>query len=147
MSLTYELRHGSYYLVDLSESPSRLTGERNIHLMTDEVALAFDRDLGTLHKHGNPERVETWASTTRKAYRDGGFDKQADALVVIIGAFPVDELNRCLNTVGYCKVLFDKLQHGQVASAKAEPVAATALAPAERGTAALSGRSVFPRRS
>lgn len=119
MSSAYELRNGSYYLFDLSEAPSRLTGERTIRLMTDEVAIAFDRDTGTLHKHGAPERVDAWAATARQAYRDSGFDEQAAALVVISGAFPVDEINACLAGTGHVLKLFDRLQRGEVSSAKA----------------------------
>lgn len=143
MSLTYELRHGSYYLMDLSEPPSRLTGERRIHLMTDEVAIAFDRDEGILHKHGNPDQVEDWATNARQAYRDQGFDAQAEALLVISGAFPVAEINACLNTAGYCKVLLDKLQRGLVISAK--PQATTASAPGAEGAGPVTGTMV-PRK-
>lgn len=121
MSLSYELRHGSYYLVDLDEVPNRLTGERTIHLMTDEVAIAFDRDSGTLLKHGSPKQVDAWVSKNQAAYRASGFEEQANAMVVISGAFPVEELNACLGNISYVQVLFDKLQKGLLTSAKAPP--------------------------
>lgn len=109
MNLAYEMRHGSYYLVDFDEKPSLLTGEREIHLMTDEVAICFDRDCGTLLKHGSPATIEAWCVEKSKKYRDAGLHDVADSMIVLSGAFPVEEINKCLSITGYCKRFMEKM--------------------------------------
>lgn len=94
----YELRFGSYYLVDERGS---------ILFMTDTVAICFSRDdpIWTLHKHGSPDTVVEWYESTVANYRAHGLDDIADSLALIEGKFPVDQLNRALDTTGYVKKL------------------------------------------
>jgi hypothetical protein len=109
MSLRYEIQHGSYYLLDRTKPRSALSPQPEVRLMADEIALAFDRESGTLHKHGKPETVELWATGARKTFRDGGFPDMAEDIIVMSGKFPIEELNKCLECTGYCLDLYKKL--------------------------------------
>jgi hypothetical protein len=113
MSLEYVLEHGSYVLYDMDTEPSGLTGNREILHCCDEVAIAFDRDSGTLHKHGDPARVMAWADQARAKLRQvPGGNVLADALVVISGKLPLEEVNKCLAITGYCAIMARRLQAG-----------------------------------
>ena len=111
MNPQYVLEYGTYVLYDLSQEPSRLTGKREAILCCDEPAIAFDKESGTLHKHGDVALVTAWAEKARAKFRDGGFPEMADDLVVLSGKFPLEDLNKCLSHSGYCKVLFERMQH------------------------------------
>lgn len=114
---TYKLMHGSYYLTDESKI-NPITNQPNVVLMTDEVALAIDIAEGVLHKHGIPENVSSWNAVASKKMRDAGMDEWADNLVVVTGAFPVEEINKCLEISGYAKVFYEKLMSNQITTAK-----------------------------
>ena len=66
MDLQYQLKAGSYYLYDLRDKPSAVTGERRFRLKTDLVAIAFDLFTGEVHQHGNPTRIQSWAAHHRR---------------------------------------------------------------------------------
>lgn len=95
--MRYSLERGSYYLKD----------ERgNILHMCDQVALAYDRELGCLIKHGSPEDVKKW-------WREGR-EKAArlfeDIVIVTLPCgFDVEEVNRCITTSGYVGLLAKRL--------------------------------------
>lgn len=95
---------GKYVLVDCTDE-SDLAGSHKTILETDVAAIAFDRESGTLHKHGSPELVESWARSARQRLRDKGFDDMADDIVSICGMIPVEELNKAISISGYCKRL------------------------------------------
>jgi hypothetical protein len=116
MQLQYQLKQGNYHLYDLSTPPSKATGEHRLRLMTDTVALAFDVRTGTLHEHGHPARIHSWASTTRRRLRAAGAHDSANDIVVVSGPLPVDEINKCLQISGYCRQLLSRLSslpHGK----------------------------------
>ena len=116
MALQYQLKHGNYHLYDLSTPPSKATGEHRLRLMTDTVAIAFDARTGELHEHGNPTRIHSWASNTRRRLRASGAIDSANDIVVVSGPLPVDEINKCLAINGYCRSLFARLSslpHGK----------------------------------
>lgn len=104
MSYEYKLNCGQYVLHD---------GEDPIGPCLDEVAIAFDKESGTLHKHGNPEWVAKWHQETQAKFRQAGFDDMADALIVITGRFDLEDLNRCLSTSGYVARLYQRLLAGE----------------------------------
>ena len=52
MDMQYQLKAGSYYLYDMRDTPSAVTGERRFKLKTDTVAIAFDVHTGEVHQHG-----------------------------------------------------------------------------------------------
>lgn len=109
MDYQYTVIAGSYYLFDMDSKPNPITKERNIILMTDEIAIAFDGSDGTLHKHGSPENVSNWLTTAKKKLQDAGHHGMASDLLMMSGQFPVEEVNKCISTSGYAKVLYQKL--------------------------------------
>lgn len=122
MQLQYQLKAGSYYLYDMREAPSAITGERRFKLKTDLVAIAFDILTGEIHRHGNPTRIHSWANHQRRRWRAAGDVAQANDLVVVSGPLPVDELNKCLGIHGYCCRMFQRLAslpHGKLQRAGA----------------------------
>lgn len=78
-----------------------------------EVAIAFsisnDDLMWTLHKHGAESKVERWLSTTQKKFRDAGHKDIASKFTMITGKFPVELINRCLDTSGYIKKLCEEI--------------------------------------
>ena len=66
MDLQYQLKAGNYYLYDMRDAPSTVTGERRFKLKTDTVAIAFDLFTGQVHQHGNPTRIQSWAAHHRR---------------------------------------------------------------------------------
>ncbi|WP_024538177.1 hypothetical protein [Comamonas badia] len=121
MDLQYELKAGSYYLYDMREAPSKITGERRFKLKTDTVAIAFDAHTGEVHRHGNPTRIQSWAQTQRRRLRAAGALLQANDIVVVSGPLPVDELNKCLWIRGYCRRMLKRLAtlpHGKLQRSK-----------------------------
>ena len=118
MTLKYELKAGSYYLYDMCETPSAITGERRFKLKTDLVAICFDQYTGEVHQHGSPTRIHSWARSQRRRLRAAGALHEANDIVVISGPLPVDELNKCLGIQGYCRRLLKRLAtlpHGKFA--------------------------------
>lgn len=117
MQLQYQLKSGNYYLYDMREVPSVITGERRFKLMTDNVAIAFDLTTGELHQHGTPIRIQSWALGARRRLRAAGAQAAANDIVVVSGPLPVDEINKCLEVQGYCRSLFRRLSsvpHGKL---------------------------------
>ncbi|HQQ71219.1 MAG TPA: hypothetical protein PLL92_13020 [Alicycliphilus sp.] len=117
MDLQYELKAGSYYLYDMREAPSTVTGERRCKLKTDSVAIAFDQHTGQVHQHGSPARIQSWALHQRRRLRAAGALAEANDIVVVSGPLPVDELNKCLWISGYCRRMFTRLAslpHGKL---------------------------------
>lgn len=117
MDLQYELKAGNYYLYDMRDTPSSVTGERRFRLKTDTVAIAFDLHTGQVHQHGSPARIQSWATHQRRRLRAAGALAQANDIVVVSGPLPVDELNKCLWISGYCRRMFTRLAslpHGKL---------------------------------
>ena len=82
MDMQYQLKAGSYYLYDMREAPSAVTGERRFKLKTDTVAIAFDVHTGEVHQHGSPTRIQSWANNTRRRLRAAGAQDVANDIVV-----------------------------------------------------------------
>jgi hypothetical protein len=92
---------GTYYLME----------EKRIINACDEVAIAFSKEEDgncILHKHGSPNMVQSWIDMTRQVYKENGFDDIAMSLYMIIGKFPVEDINRILDTTGWIKVFLQK---------------------------------------
>ena len=89
----------------------------------DEVAIALDKDSGTLHKHGSPEYVEKWCKAARMKFRSHGYHDMATQLVVISGRFEIEEINRCISISGYAGKFYERiveLTHGHLAQLAAQ---------------------------
>ena len=124
MDLQYQLKAGSYYLYDMRETPSAVTGERRFKLKTDTVAIAFDLHTGEVHQHGSPTRIHSWATMTRRRLRAAGAQEVANDLVVFSGPLPVEEINKCLWVRGYVRRMFQRLAtlpHGKFKRPAAGP--------------------------
>jgi hypothetical protein len=92
-------------------------GETPVGAPLLEVALAIDTEDGTLHKHGSPERVASWAQEARARLRERGGpvgEEWASKIVVATGRFPVEDINRCITTSGYAGTLYQRLMQGQL---------------------------------
>ena len=109
MDLHYQLKSGSYYLYDMGDTPSVATGERRWRLKTDNVAIAFDVSTGTVHQHGSPARIQSWALGARRRLRAEGAQAAANDIVVVSGPLPVEEINNCLRIAGYTRRLYRRL--------------------------------------
>jgi hypothetical protein len=116
MGLQYQRKEGNYLLYDLDAPASTLTGAYRLRLRTDAVAIAFDRSTGMLHEHGNPLRIQSWASNTRRHLRAAGAWDRAEDIVVVAGSLPVDEINKCLAIKGYCRSMLHRLPPGPKAN-------------------------------
>lgn len=98
----YVYEDGEYLLKDGDETLYR----------SDEIAIAFSKDkegMWTLHKHGSKEHVQEWFDKITKIYRQAGHNDIADEMVMISGKFPIEEVNKCINTSGYVKIMYEKL--------------------------------------
>lgn len=104
MDYHYRLNCGQYVLHD---------GDMPIHEPLDEIAIAFDRQSGTLHMHGEPEMVEKWLKNAKQRFQAAGFNDMANDLMIISGRFELDDLNRCLSTTGYIGRLYERIQRGE----------------------------------
>jgi len=105
--MKYELYMGSYYLME----------EKRIVQGCDEIAIAFTKEQDgsyILMKHGDPELVKKWVDRTREIYRDLGqpcsplSPGYVPDLYMIKGKFPVEDINRILDTTGLIKVFLQK---------------------------------------
>ena len=125
MDLQYQLKAGSYYLYDMRDTPSAVTGERRFKLKTDLVAIAFDAHTVQVHQHGNPMRIQSWATMTRRRLRAAGAQQEANDIVVVSGPLPVEEINKCLWITGYVRRMFQRLAtlpHGKLQAGRTAPV-------------------------
>ena len=77
---------------------------------TPEVALVFDKQLGTLLKHGAPDTVSEWLDQARVKLQNSGFNELAADMVMLFGNFEVEAVNACLTTTGYFEKFVRDLQ-------------------------------------
>lgn len=148
MELQYQLKGGSYCLVDMTQPPSPVTGERPVRLKTDNVAIAFEASTGMLREHGSPARIQLWFSRMRRTLHAQGDAHLANDLVMISGPLPVDEINKCLWISGYCRRLWKRLgtlpngkAHTSRSSATGASGAAYSAASSTSGAAASTAAS------
>lgn len=100
-ALQYEKTANTYVLRDKK-------GKQLIN--TDYPAILFDRDSGTLHKHGDYKIIRKIAAEMRAKYaRVGAHDMAKDLVIFASRTFPIDELNKCLSVSGYCKLMFERI--------------------------------------
>jgi len=95
-------------------------GGRHFHVCgsSDFLAVVFDADDGTLHKHGNENLVTQWADKTRETFQSGIKNGIIPAELMpnlVVLAFParqetLDELNACITTSGRVLKLEERLQ-------------------------------------
>ena len=98
--MKYELYMGTYFLME---------GKKIVH-GCDEVAIAFTKEEDgsyILMKHGNPELVKKWISKAEQLYKDS-LTHISPGFYMISGKFPVEDLNRILDTTGWIKFFIQK---------------------------------------
>ena len=90
----------------------------------DAISLAFDREDGILHKHGEPKLVEAWAEDARERLSRGGEigKEMANNLIVVTGRFPLTELNTLLACSSYAPEMLRKLLSGELQEEPLVPV-------------------------
>jgi hypothetical protein len=82
----YTHEYGSYYL--------RMPGSSTIHLMCDQVAVAYAVKDGFLFKHGNPEVILKWWKEKRHE-AEPLFGELA--VITLPLGYPVEKINRALD--------------------------------------------------
>lgn len=78
-------------------------GRRHVCDGSQWLAVAYDGEDGTLHKHGEASKVEAWADATRRRFSEAGFEDLAAGIMTL--SFPVSEetvaeLNACVSSTG-----------------------------------------------
>ncbi|KVP65531.1 hypothetical protein WJ96_03965 [Burkholderia ubonensis] len=81
-----------------------------------EVAILFDQASEMVLKHGAPELVHPEADTTRARLKEEGFERLANDLVCITGAFDLEELNKVVSCTNYIGVFYKKLMSTEKAA-------------------------------
>jgi hypothetical protein len=109
MTLEYRLLANQYVLFQDGKQTGRAL---------PQLSLAFDRDNGTVYKHGEPAMVQTWAHLMLKRMVNGHMHDDAQNLVVVTGRWPLDEVNRCLENPSYAAEFFTRLMDGEFAAAR-----------------------------
>lgn len=106
MDYPYRLRHGDVWFCGpqrTGAASSLASGMRHVCDGTDALALVFDAEDGTLHKHGRAADVRDWLDKTRAKFVEGGFSELASNLT-LVEFKPVKEaiaeLNACIATSG-----------------------------------------------
>ena len=89
----------------------QLFNENNKFLLeSPEIAVVFDRDCGTLLKHGSKLRLQEWLEDTRLKYQIAGLEEEADALAMISSStWNLEELNLVINSCGHVKSIYQRL--------------------------------------
>lgn len=100
MSYAYILNGDRYVLTDDGEP---------VGPPMDQVAIAFSRDDGVLHKHGSITVVSAWAAKARQRLNAAGLNEMSEGIIVLSGRYPLEELNRCLDTSGYVGRFYERL--------------------------------------
>ncbi len=100
MSYQYQMNCGQYVLHH---------DGKPITAPSDTVAMALDVNMEIMLKHGSPYAVSAWVRLTKDRMIKGGHQDMADTIVMIEGRFPLDQLNRCLDTSGYVMMLYNDM--------------------------------------
>lgn len=105
MTPQYEIRHGSYYLIQKTRTSIINPVGEEILLMCDQLALAFDPEHLVMWKHGSVEIVEAWAQHHHT-------ESFAVAVLTFPKGHPVDEINACLKNSNHFQALYEKISEG-----------------------------------
>ncbi len=109
MTLEYRLLANQYHLHDNGKPSGRAM---------PQISLAFDREKGTLYKHGEPAMVQTWARLALSRMVGGEQHEAAQNLVVVTGRLPLDEVNLCLSSKVYAREFYERLLQGEYTPAR-----------------------------
>lgn len=93
---TYTIEDGQYVCT---------SGDRRV-VMGTEVAFLFDISCGILLRHGAAEQIKQHLDDVRKVFIEEGFPKLAYDLIVVSGAFDLEEVDKLLNRTAYIDVWY-----------------------------------------
>lgn len=91
----YALSGDHYYLVK---------DDGDVVDIGEEVAVLYDEvkpGNTVLLKHGRPTLVSDYFSEITKIYRENDLSDMLDHIKLIVGRFPIDDLNKMISTTGY----------------------------------------------
>lgn len=91
-----------------------MDGDKPIGRVLDVLSLCINREEGYLCKHGEPDSVAQWYGRELAKLQKSGCTEMANALVVLTGRFPVEEINRCLTNANYVGEFYRKLISGEI---------------------------------
>lgn len=96
MRFYYDIQHGNYVWHPDQDSA---------HVIGPEISVLFDRECGTLLKHGTPSLVHQKYQKLSKALKENGM---RDDLMVITGRIPLEKINHVIDCSGICHIIFDE---------------------------------------
>ena len=96
MQFYYDLQDGNYVWH---------RDEDSAHVIGPEIAILFDRQDGTLFKHGTPELVYRKYQQLTRALKENGMP---DNLMIITGRIPIEKINHVISCSGICHIIFDE---------------------------------------
>lgn len=110
MDIAYEIRHGSYYLIQKTKPMPAINpdGER-ILSMCEQLSIAFDPVNGHMWRHGSVESVATWVEQWRAKVIAGEDPLWYVEVLTFPRGYPVDEINKCLANRSYIGVLYKQI--------------------------------------
>lgn len=92
-----------------SGSKYQMMCDRELIAEMDEVAVAYDLQTFTMHKHGCPELVTAWVETARQAFVTADMFEMAEDLAMIVSDdWDLEDLNRIVNNTGFLKSFVEK---------------------------------------
>jgi hypothetical protein len=120
----YEWSNGMYlFCVPAETSPTSFPSTSGLKLAAPihSVAMCFHKLTGVLFAHGGREQVDAWHKKTIERLAsdigDEGRHESIASLIVVEGRFPLDEINKCVSTRGYCRLFYEKLRAGFIEEA------------------------------
>jgi hypothetical protein len=117
----YEWSSGMYLFCAPADSATNSTSGLALTAPIPKVAMCFHKLTGELFAHGRKEYVDAWQKKTieRLISDIGNKDRNESiaSLVVVEGRFPIDEINKCISTDGYCRQFYEKLRSGFIEEA------------------------------
>jgi hypothetical protein len=117
----YEWSNGMYLFCAPADSATNSTSGLALTAPIPKVALCFHKLTGALFAHGGREQVDAWHKKTIERLDsdigDEGRHESIASLIVVEGRFPLDEINKCVSTRGYCRQFYEKLRSGFIEEA------------------------------
>lgn len=79
-----------------------------LYNMTENPAVVFDKECGTLYKIGEKETMLIYFNFLFESYRNAGYDYIANDLTFMELPLDQEEVDRVFQNTGYIKRLYEK---------------------------------------